>query len=249
MKEYLPVLISIFAASLAGFSRGFCGFGAAIIYIPLVSIAYDPVIAVVTLFLVDILPSLPIVYKSFRKFDYSLVVPMLLGAIIFSPMGVFILLTMDKQIMELIIGVLIFVLTVRLLTNYQPLFAASKKNSVIFGSISGIFGGAAGLYGPPAILYLLGASNNAKQTRRNIFVFLTIESVFLGAYYLFYDMYTAQHFHITAYLLPFYAFTIWLGSRKFVTIDENGYRKILMGILIMISLVLVVNVLYGLRGT
>ncbi|WP_424947000.1 TSUP family transporter [Candidatus Spongiihabitans sp.] len=159
---------------------------------------------------------------------------------------ILILLTADKQIIEIVIGVLLFILTVRLLVNYQPLFAASKKNSVVFGSISGIFGGAAGLYGPPAILYLLGVSNDAKQSRKNIFVFLTIESVFLGAYYLFYDMYTVQHFHITAYLIPFYAFTIWLGAHKFVTIDKDRYRKILMYMLVIISVVLILNSLYRL---
>ena len=246
MEEFLPIALSIFAASLAGFSRGFCGFGAAMIYIPLVAIAYDPVVAVVTLFLVDILPSLPIIYKSFRRFDYSLVAPMSLGAAVLSPVGILVLLAADKEIMELVIGIFVFALTARLLVNYQPLFAASKKNSVIFGGIAGVFGGAVGLYGLPAVLYLLGASSDAKQSRKNIFVFLTIESVFLGAYYLFYDMYTVRQFHITAYLLPFYAFTIWLGARQFVTIDKNRYQKILMYMLIVISLVLVVSALYRL---
>ena len=40
---------------------------------------------------------------------------------------ILILLTADKQIIEIVIGVLLFILTVRLLVNYQPLFAASKR--------------------------------------------------------------------------------------------------------------------------
>ena len=218
------------------------------IYIPLVAIAYDPVVAVVTLFLVDILPSLPIIYRSFRRFDYALVAPMALGAALLSPLGILVLLITDKEIMQLAIGILMLILTLRMLLDYQPPFTASKRNSIIFGGVSGALGGAVGLYGPPAILYLLSASSNAKQTRKNVFVFLTIESVFLGVYYLFYDMYTAQHFHITACLLPFYAFTIWFGARKFVTINENLYKKILLCLLIAVSLVLITGTLYRLHS-
>ena len=240
------VSISIFAACLAGFSRGFAGFGAAMIYLPFVTIAYGPITALVTLFLVDILPSLPIIYQSFRRFDRSLVLPMSLGAVISSPIGILILLAVGQQAIAIAMGVLLFLLTARMIVNYQPFFSVNRTNSVIFGGISGVFGGAVGLYGPPAIIYLLGASDDAKQARKNIFVFLTVESVFLGAYYLLYDMYRVEHFFISAYLIPFYGFSIWFGSRQFVTIDKGVYRKILMYMLLLISAILFSTALYKL---
>lgn len=40
-------------ALLAGFVRGFTGFGAGMIFIPAASAIYDPVVAIVLLFLID----------------------------------------------------------------------------------------------------------------------------------------------------------------------------------------------------
>ncbi len=241
--DVLPLLISIFAASLAGFSRGFSGFGAAMIYVPLVTIAYGPITALVTLFLIDILPSLPIIYRSVHQFDRSLVLPMSLGACIASPIGIIILLAVDRSIVQLSIGVFIIILVVRMIMKYEFIFVANTLRSFVVGSISGMIGGALGLYGPPAVLYLLGVTENAKQARKNIFVFLTVESVFLGFYYYFYDMYEKDHLLLSAYLIPFYAFFIWFGARQFVQIDKELYRKIMMYMLLIISSVLILTAL------
>src|SRR5581483_3333319 len=52
-----PLAIALFAAALAGFSRGYAAFGTAMIYVPLVTLAYDTKTAVVTLFLIDLIPA------------------------------------------------------------------------------------------------------------------------------------------------------------------------------------------------
>ena len=53
-----PIAVGI--AALAGLVRGFTGFGSALIYMPLVSAVYGPQVAAVTLLLIDIVCSLPV---------------------------------------------------------------------------------------------------------------------------------------------------------------------------------------------
>ena len=58
------IVVGLVAALLAVFPRGFAASGTALIYVPLMPAAFDVRTAVVTLFLVDLLPAAPCVYRA-----------------------------------------------------------------------------------------------------------------------------------------------------------------------------------------
>lgn len=63
------------AAALAGLVRGFSGFGAAMIFVPVAGAIYEPKIAVVLLFIFDGLATAPMLVPAFRRCIWREVLP------------------------------------------------------------------------------------------------------------------------------------------------------------------------------
>jgi uncharacterized membrane protein YfcA len=231
-------LLLIFAAGLAGFSKGFAAFGTALVYIPMVTLAYDVRTAVVTLFLVDLLPSVPVVYAAADKADKRVIFFMGLGALIGSPVGIAALSYAEPAALRKCVGALILLAAVYFLLKpsfrvpNRPLFAA------VSGTISGVLGGAAGLYGPPALIYLLSIGLDAARTRASMFLFLAVQSCILGAIYLFTGMMRIEDVYIAGIALPSYAIGLWVGAHGFRGVDDTFFKRTLLALLISISVVL-----------
>jgi len=234
-----PLAIALFAAALAGFSRGYAAFGTAMIYVPLVTLAYDTKTAVVTLFLIDLIPAAPLLWRAAPHCDRMAMLWMGLGALAASPFGVAVLLVAKPLQSQLILGIVLLAAVSFMILRPNLQFRATPVSGLLAGAASGFAGGVSAIYGPPAMVYLLGRRADAKQTRADTIVFLTLESLVLGATYLGYGVYTRAHFELTLLLLPVYALATWYGSRKFSATGEVTYRRVVLALLWLISAALV----------
>src|SRR5438105_3124014 len=88
------------AAVLAGFVRGFSGFGGAMIFVPLASLAYEPKLAIVWAVMADNFVSWPMLPPAFRACRWREILPMAAGAAVGTPLGVQILRTVDPTILR-----------------------------------------------------------------------------------------------------------------------------------------------------
>ena len=61
------IFAAMAVAALAGLTRGFSGFGGAMIYMPLIAAIYDPRIAAVTILLVDFVSATPFAIPEVRR--------------------------------------------------------------------------------------------------------------------------------------------------------------------------------------
>ena len=106
-------------AVLAGFVRGFTGFGAGMIFIPAASAIYDPVTAIVLLFLIDTLATLPILPPHFRNCRWREVGPMALAASIAFPFGLMFLLRVDPLATRWFLSLFILFVTAAMATGLR----------------------------------------------------------------------------------------------------------------------------------
>jgi hypothetical protein len=111
------LICALIAVAAAGFSRGFAAFGTAMIYVPVTTMAYDAQTAAVTLFLIDLLPSLPLVWKAVPQCDRRTVFLMAIGAIALTPLGVMVLLVVDQSLAQLIVGLFLLLATAYMLSG------------------------------------------------------------------------------------------------------------------------------------
>jgi uncharacterized protein len=240
------LIAAMAAAGVAGFSRGFAAFGAAMIYVPFVTLAYNAKTAVVTLFLVDILPSLPLIWKAAPQCDRSTLSWMALGAIVCTPIGVALLRVVNSLHIQLVMESILLAAASSTLGKQGLRLSATPLNSLAAGAVSGLSGGLCGIFGPPAMIYLLGRSGKAGNSRADAIIYLAGESIILGMTYLYYDMYTPWYLQLSVMLMPVYGFGMWYGASRFSGMSEASYRRITLGLLWAVAALLVVRPLLAL---
>jgi uncharacterized membrane protein YfcA len=237
----LALICALAAAGLAGFSRGYAAFGTAIIYVPVMTLAYDVRTAVVTLFLVDLGPALPLVWRAAPGCDWRTIGWMGTGAAALSPVGVALLRVADEAQAQLAVGAILVAAVSLMILRPSLRFRGSPAGDMAAGAVAGLAGGLCGIFGPPATLYLIGRSADARASRADLIVFLSGESLLLGGTYLAYGMYRLPDVELAVLLAPAYGFCLWCGTRSFARTGEAAYRRIVLWFLWAISALLVLR--------
>src|SRR5262245_462667 len=148
------------AATVAGLVRGLAGFGSAMIFIPVASALTDPPTAVVLLFVTDELLTIPLVVAATRRCAWREVLPLVLGAALTVPLGVWLLVVVDPLAMRWLISILILVLVGVLATGWRWSHRPGPASTVAVGGASGLSGGMTGLGGPPVILFWMAGQDS-----------------------------------------------------------------------------------------
>jgi len=221
--RFLAVLL---AAALAGLVRGFSGFGAAMIFIPVVSALYAPQTAVILLFVADGVVTLPVVARLFRHCVWREVAPLAAGATLAYPLGVQLLLALDPVPLRWTISLLVLVLVAVLASGWRYRAKPSLAGSAAVGGAAGIAGGMSGIAGPPIVLFWLGGQGAAPVVRANLFTFFGFTTVVGGVLYFLADLFTGPRLVGAAALMPVYAAAIYLGARAFRLASERTFRAI-----------------------
>ena len=166
------VLVWTFVATfLTGVVRGFAGFGAAMVFIPSVSLLYEPKFAVATLFIIDVITPLPMIPKALKEFEFKEVLPISIGATLTVPLGILILKNSDPTVLRYVISISILFLILMLASGWRYKGKVTRPGLFGLGTISGVAGGVASLYGPPLILFWMSRRSKAVTIRANIIIY------------------------------------------------------------------------------
>lgn len=232
-----PLFPVIAVAILAGAVRGFAGFGASMIFMPVTSAVLDPATAVIILWIIDGLPTLPIVIPALRECDWRSIIPVMAGYLIGVPIGVYILTTTDTDILRWLMSATILVLVALLMSGLRYKSRPKDGYSVGVGAIAGTIGGATQLSGPPILAYWLGGPDKAALIRANIIAFFGIGTLITGANYFWGGVFTQTAVLQAILVAPFYAAAIMLGSRQFTGVSEVLFRRVAYTLIILAAIV------------
>jgi len=213
-------------AAMAGFSRGFAGFGAALIFVPLASILIPPQSAVPILWIIDFTMVLPLTIQGFRNCNWGEIRPLFAGAIFGAPVGVWLLATVPADPMRWVVSGLVLIAVVGLASGYRRTRPMPLPGMVAVGGAAGVGSGAASLGGPPVIVFWASsADTTAAQMRMNIMAFFGLTGFTSGVMHYFFGLFTEERL-ITAMLLgPVYALAVFAGSRSFGFASETLFRR------------------------
>ena len=218
--------LAIIAVLIAGVLRGFSGFGAGMVLVPSLSLLYSPIIAVVTVVLLEIIPSIQLLPNAISKCEWRSVVPMSLAALVTIPLGSFILVYTDADVMRSSISVLVLLCVVVLATGWRYKGEYTSRESTATGFASGLIGGATSLGGLPVILYYLSGKNTTAVTRASIVVFLVVTTLVSVIAYLSHGIVTSDVVLRGAWLAPFFMIAIWGGGHLFGKVSESIFRAV-----------------------
>lgn len=162
---------------LAGIVRGFTGFGAALVYMPIAGQFMPPVWALTTLVLMEVIGPLPNMPAAVRAARLDAVWRLSAGALVALPLGLLILFAIRPELFRY--GVCLMTLTVPLLLAGGVRLRREIGPGLQYGTgtLSGFLGGVAGVPGPPVILLYMASSEPARVIRANVMLYLMVFDV------------------------------------------------------------------------
>ncbi len=215
---------AVATALIAGVTRGFSGFGGALIFIPLVSAAFGPRVAAPSLLVIDTVLTLPIVIRALRACVWREVAPLAVGAVVAVPAGVAVLEYIDPLLLRWILAGLTFALLALLVSGWRHGGSHPLPVTLGVGAVAGLLGGAAQMSGPPVVAYWLGSGQPSSQVRANLFGFFALVTVATATAYTANGMMTWEVGHLVLILGPAYAIGLAVGSKAFKGASDAHFR-------------------------
>lgn len=227
------------SALVAGLARGFSGFGAALIFIPLGSAAVGPKLAVPLLLVIDAVTTLGMLPNAWRQADRRDVGTMASGAFFGVPAGTYVLANADPLTIRWAIVVLVVVMLALLVSGWRYHGKPKAPVTVLVGGLAGFCSGAAQAGGPPVVAYWLGGAIERWTVRANIVLYFAISSLFSIIAYLAGGLFGIDVLLLAALTAPAYGLGLFAGSHIFGIASEATFRRIcyvLIGAAAVISL-------------
>lgn len=228
--------IALFAIVVGGVVRGFAGFGAGMIFMPVASTLMDPRLAAATFLVVDSLITLPIVFRSARICNWKTVMPAVIGAALFVPAGTYVLAVTDTLTLRWALSGVVIVLLGLLATGWRYKGTPTVAVSLGVGASAGFLGGVSQISGPPVVAFWLSGPENPAIIRANLMVFFTLGSVMTYVAYAIGGFFSLDVFRLLIAAAPAYALAIYIGARGFGKASPMLYRAVAYGLIALAAL-------------
>jgi uncharacterized protein len=232
------VALLVLTAAVAGLARGFSGFGAALIFVPVASTLVGPKLAAPLLLITDAIVAAPMVWSNWHRADRREVSLMGMGCLVGIPLGTVILAQLDPLSLHWGVVMMVASMLVLLLSGWRYRGPQSSPVSVGVGAMSGVFSGIAQIGGPPVVAYWLGLNREPVTMRASTILFFALGSAIAAVTYSIGGLITHAVLVLSLVLVPSYSGGLILGSRLFGLAAPETFRRICF---MLIALALVIS--------
>jgi uncharacterized membrane protein YfcA len=231
----LDFIVAICVAAAAGFMRGYVGVGSGMLMAPVFAILFGPLETVVMVILLDLAVTAQLLPSVYRLIEWRVVIPMGLAAAAFMPVGTWLLITVDADLMARGIALVVLIFVLLLMTGWR--YQREKRLGVTLcvGSLSGILVAATSLGNPPVILYLLSSSDTAATNRANFTGYFAITLITLLSMMIARDLVIPNAVVRAVIILPVFALGAWIGTQYFRKSNDKTYRQVALGLLLCVA--------------
>jgi len=235
-------LIAITA--LGGFMRGFAGFGTTLVMVPIFILFMPPVEAVLIGLTIDVIAMVPMFPSAAKDSDWKRIMPIFIGSVLATPIGVYILYVMSDDAMRIIIALLLIGSALLMLSGWS--YRGKQNSSLSFGVglLSGTSGTAAGIGGPPIAVYMLALGLSADKTRSTLNTTSFIKESISALSILCITTLEIRLLIIILMLLPFMLTFAWIGSHFFRKTNETSFKKFILRFLLIIGVAIFTKTIF-----
>jgi uncharacterized membrane protein YfcA len=229
--------VAALAALVASTVRGFSGFGAGLIFMPVAAACLGPKLAVGSLYIIDTILVLPFFAKAVRVVEWREIMPMGLAALVTIPLGTYVLVHADPVPLRWGLSIVILVTVGLLAAGWRYHGPTRAWMSAIVGGIAGFLGGFAQIPGAPVLIYWLGRAVVSTTMRSNAFVFFMFTTAVSGFAYFSGGIFTGEVLAYSLVLFPVYAVGMFAGGRMFGLASDATYRRIAIATILFVAIV------------
>ena len=231
------IVLILVTVWIAGFLRGFLGFGGALIIIMVVNVVVGPQFAVPLACLSGLPPTLQLLPSAIRYSDRSFALPFGSMSLLMLPIGTLALVKIDPGIMKIVVSCVVLAMVLLL---YQGWAFRQKANMAVVmgsGALTGLIQGATGVAGPLVVAVAMAIPGRSDKQRANVIGAITFLSLFPALPLWYHGLFTREVVIASIAITPIYMISTWIGVRYFSGHGHQIYRIATLIALTMISVV------------
>jgi uncharacterized protein len=232
----IEIYYVIFIVFIASIIRGFNGFGFSAICVSGFSFILPAIEIVPIILALEVVISIFMFPYIWNKIDWKFVFKILLGIIIGSPIGLYLLKYLNPQTTHLTVCLLIIFFSILLMKGFSNQKINNDYGKFSTGIVSGTLNGLTTLGGMPVALFLLITSIQPAIIRGSLAALFFLTDIYALALSFFsgiVDMTTIYRVIPLIIILPL---GVFIGDKFFVKSKEETYRKVVFYFLIIVSI-------------
>ena len=234
------VLWFALAGLLGGFVRGFTGFGGPAIILLLLSHVFPPSTLVFKVVLIDAMANVHLIPTAIKDVNWRTTLLLAVPSVLMLPIGMYLLHHLEGDVMRRSIGVVTALATLWLLSGYRIRSQIPWVLTALMGLINGVIYGASCLI-LIAVAFLLAGPEAVRASRANIIAWTFIMVLAYIPLYLL-SGYPGETEWLPLLFLGFtYGLSAYAGSHLFRTSGQLKYRRLALGLLVLLSGVAIVG--------
>jgi len=238
----ITTAVSSLIIFVAFFIRSLTGFGSALVSIPILALLFDLKFAVPLEALFEVGISILLMSKVYKAISKTTLVPLIIGTIIGSLLGTYILYSFANVFLKKILGVIIILFAISLLLEKRGITIKSVSSGwgLLAGAIGGVSGGLFGTSGPPFVMYLTYKLIQKDVLRASLIGLFAIDYTWRVGVYAMTGLLTMEIFKFALFLSPAFVLGTILGHKAHLKINETLFRRIVAVILIISGILLLI---------
>jgi uncharacterized membrane protein YfcA len=233
LVEIYLIVFTVFVASII---RGFNGFGFSATCISGFSFILPAIEIVPIILILEVIISIFMIPYIWNKIDWNFVLKLIIGIIIGSPIGLYLLKYLPPDVTHLSVCVLIIFFSLLLMCGYLNKKINNNYGKFFTGIISGILNGLTTLGGMPVALFLLVTSIQPAIIRGSLAALFFLTDIYAFALSLFAGIVDMTTIYRTLPLIIILPIGVYIGDKFFVKSKEKTYREVVFYFLIFISI-------------
>ena len=228
-------------AVLAAIVRAFTGFGANVVWGPVLMLYYGPVEMVAIMAIAAVATSFQVALPSAKQADWRTIGIMFAAMLVATPFGVLTLLQVDPHIFKKAFGIFILVGAAVLASGWVYRGTHSKFATAATGALSGWTAGFAGVGGPILVIYFLAAPGDLRQKHANNSISVTLLAPITLAGLLWQGAVDSDAWIRGLLFLPAVYIGQWIGLRLFKVAPIELFRKVSLALMMIIGVAVLVG--------
>lgn len=225
-------ILIIFASAML---QGLSGFGFSILAVPLITMLIEPKTAIPVLLVYSIIINLAVLSSTRKSVNPGKYWILLAAGAAGLPLGGYLLVILDGNILKIMIGSLIIVFGLLLLLGYRTDLKKEKLYMIPIGLFSGILGSSISISGPPIIIFLANKQLEKNSFRGNLALYFLLLNLLTIPVFFYYRLFTPSVAAYTVSFLPGLLAGVLLGNLLSDRIRQEHFRKFTLILLLIMG--------------
>lgn len=238
------LVVMLAGLALGALARGYSGFGFSAILVSSWALVTDPARAVVVALCLEVLASLMQAVSVWKEVPWKRVGLLMAGAVIGTPIGVYFLAHIPRELMKVFIALFVLISAALLFKGFRLKSKANSASTVAVGVASGVANGAVAMGGLPVALFLTASDDTPRRFRASVIAYFFLLDIAGLLFLARQRLISADTIWLVVIALPILALGVWLGGRHFLDTTPEAFRRTTLVLLMVIASLGIVRALW-----